>query len=245
MKYLSQSIAQELINQSEQGWIDVSEHPCFEGLKIWKYSRKTVMEKHWNEVTMMARGLITFQPNDNPLEMMLVAKPFTKFFNMDEQELPQHIANRLKNEPVTASVKYDGSLGIIFEFCGEWHVATMGSFVSDQAKWAKQYLDEKLEPDFLPEYTYLVEIIYPENRIVVPYEWDGLVLLGIFNRETEEEHSFSSDDQYLGRYHGKFRSKQVVVFESVSKLVEHVKTLDSNHEAVSYTHLTLPTKRIV
>jgi RNA ligase len=69
---------------------------------------------------------------------------------------------------------------------GEWHIATRGSFVSEQAIKGKEMLD-KLNTQFgmIPGYTYLFEIIYPENRIVIDYgAREELVLLAIIDMET-------------------------------------------------------------
>jgi RNA ligase len=69
---------------------------------------------------------------------------------------------------------------------GEWYMATRGSFTSEQAVKGKEMLD-KLNTHFglIPGYTYLFEIIYPENRIVVDYGGaEKLVVLGCFNNET-------------------------------------------------------------
>jgi RNA ligase len=71
---------------------------------------------------------------------------------------------------------------------GEWHMATRGSFQSEQAikgmEIANKYNYDKI---CVPGYTYLFEIIYPENRIVVDYgKEERLVLLGVMNRRGEE-----------------------------------------------------------
>jgi RNA ligase len=71
---------------------------------------------------------------------------------------------------------------------GEWHMATRGSFTSEQAikgmEIANRYNYDKI---CVPGYTYLFEIIYPENRIVVDYgKEERLVLLGVMNRRGEE-----------------------------------------------------------
>jgi RNA ligase len=71
---------------------------------------------------------------------------------------------------------------------GEWHMATRGSFTSEQAikgmEIANKYNYNKI---CVPGYTYLFEIIYPENRIVVDYgKEERLVLLGVMNRRGEE-----------------------------------------------------------
>jgi len=69
---------------------------------------------------------------------------------------------------------------------GEWYMATRGSFVSEQAVKGKLMLDRlNTKNGLIPGYTYLFEIIYPENRIVVDYGGaEKLVVLGCYNNET-------------------------------------------------------------
>jgi RNA ligase len=81
----------------------------------------------------------------------------------------------------------DGSLGILFNYEGQWVIATRGSFASDQSLkgffMLQKYDFKKLHKD----YTYLFEIIYDDNRIVVKYDYEDLVLLGMINTETGYE----------------------------------------------------------
>jgi hypothetical protein len=80
----------------------------------------------------------------------------------------------------------DGSLGILFYYRGEWVVTTRGSFTSDQAIRAKKILDEKYNLDlFNWKHTYLFEIIYPENRIVVRYDYEDLIFISAFIKDME------------------------------------------------------------
>jgi RNA ligase len=61
-------------------------------------------------------------------------------------------------------------LGILYHFDNAWHVATRGSFTSEQAQAAQAMLKSYSLADIPTEgVTPLVEIIYPENRIVVDY----------------------------------------------------------------------------
>jgi RNA ligase len=113
----------------------------------------------------------------------VIAKPFRKFFNMEE-----HKPEEIPNEPFEVFEKMDGSLGILFNYKGEWILSTKGSFNSDQAikgmEIAKRYNYDKI---CIPGFVYLFEIIYPENRIVVNYGTDErLVLLSIVNPEGKE-----------------------------------------------------------
>jgi RNA ligase len=78
---------------------------------------------------------------------------------------------------------------------GEWHMATRGSFTSEQAIKGKELLEkynfEKLHTD----YTYLFEIIYKENRIVCDYDFEDVVLLGIIHIKTGNEVNLHSDTE--------------------------------------------------
>ena len=82
----------------------------------------------------------------------------------------------------------DGSLGILFNYEGEWILATRGSFTSPQAIKGKEILDRHDISAWRKDNTYLFEIIYPENRIVVDYKGEEkLVVLGAIHTETGEE----------------------------------------------------------
>jgi len=71
-------------------------------------------------------------------------------------------------------------------------VATRGSFTSEQAVWATKWLNSR-PAFFWPEgYTPLVEIIFPENQIVVKYDWSGLVLLASVRIHSGEEAPISA-----------------------------------------------------
>ena len=93
----------------------------------------------------------------------------------------------IPNEPFEVFEKLDGSLGILFNYRGEWLLATKGSFTSDQAlkgmEMLRKYEYERLDPG----YTYLFEIIYDENRIVCQYEYEDLVLLSVIDNEDGSE----------------------------------------------------------
>lgn len=167
----------------DQKYIMMNKHPELD-LYILNYTKTAQFERYWNEYTLMARGLVINK------DFNVVARPFKKFFNIEEhntEEIPYGL-------PFEVFDKMDGSLGIIFYYNNEWHVATRGSFISDQAKRGKQLFDVKYYAGQLnldERYTYLVEIIYPENRIVVDYRgMSDLVLLAAINTKTGDELSY-------------------------------------------------------
>ena len=149
-------------------------------LILYNYTDKCTYEKAWDDYTRTARGII-FEKNTGKL----VAKPFPKFFNLGE--IPETYLAELPNEPYTITEKVDGSLGIIYYYDNKWNVATRGSFNSEQAQKAEQILEKYDKNQLMTWLTYLVEIVYPENKIVVNYgNEEMLVLLAITQQEYEE-----------------------------------------------------------
>ena len=165
----------ELPQMIMDGFISVREHPTAP-LRIYNYTAKAQYEHAWNAATLTCRGLIADQQG------AVVARPFHKFFNLEQVE-------QLPNEPFEVYEKLDGSLGILYWIDDEPYIATRGSFDSTQARVATQLLRTYDLSNLDRRYTYLFEIIYPENRIVVDYgERRELVLLAIIDTMTGDEH---------------------------------------------------------
>lgn len=166
-----------LMEMIDEGMVKQTEHPEIGRLKILNYTPAAQYSKTWNEVTRQCRGLIY-----DSLTMEVLARPFEKFFNVGEHE-------SLPNEPFRVFEKMDGSLGILYPTGTGWAIATRGSFASEQAIWATHLLRTRY-PDFAPDhgYTYLFEIIYPDNRIVVDYDgMEDLVLLDVVEIKTGKQ----------------------------------------------------------
>jgi len=168
-------------------------------LDLWilNYSKTCQFERRWDEVLLQCRGLVIDGSGN------IVARPFTKFFNYEE-----HTSTDLPDVPTNltfdAFEKEDGSLGIVFYYLGNWYVITKGSFISDQSIKARGILHDKFGGDlsFLnKDSTYLFEIIYPENMIVVNYKnKTDLILLGVIDTNTGRELSYSNMSTLYSRY---------------------------------------------
>jgi tRNA splicing ligase len=198
IKELNQLIADDYIN--------VNKHPTAD-LYIYNYSQKAQYDRVWNVWTLACRGLILDK------DYNIVARPFQKFFNLEELNLTpapspkergvfDEISSPLSlgeglgvkfipNESFEVYEKMDGSLGILYWIENEAYIATRGSFVSEQAQVATEMLHTQYAeviPCLDKSKTYLFEIIYPENRIVLDYGNERkLVLLAIIDTETGNE----------------------------------------------------------
>ena len=166
----------------DRGLIVRQEHPVLP-LSIYNYSRMCQYDGKWDEVTKDCRGLVLDSEGN------VIAKPFPKFFNYEELVGNKWKHSEIPNEPFEVFEKMDGSLGILFNYNGEWIMATRGSFVSEQAIKGRELLEKyNYKNGLISGYTYLFEIIYPENRIVVDYGGtEKLVVLGCYNNETVKE----------------------------------------------------------
>jgi len=194
-------------------------HPS-KDLWILNYSKTTQYERLWDEVTLSCRGLVVNGAGT------IVARPFKKFFNKEEHEarvdaeglftdgegvepyLKSDSIGSIPNDlPFEVFEKMDGSLGILFFYDGEWIFASRGSFTSEQAikgsEMLKNWFGYNLHLGWMGrDKTFLFEIIYPENRIVVNYGADeNLVLLGAIETVTGEEISY---DELDAKFHKHF-----------------------------------------
>ena len=173
-------IMNEILNEYfDKGLLHKQVHPTLD-LTIWNYSEKVQYESLWDKITLMCRGLVTNSNGD------IVGRPFKKFFNMEE-------GKHTTTSEFDVYDKMDGSLGILFYYADQWVLATRGSFTSEQSikgfDLLQKYDYDKLHKD----YTYLFEIIYSDNRIVVQYDFEDLVLLGMINTNTENEVDLHSE----------------------------------------------------
>lgn len=184
MNYRSLFSEEMLEQMISENYIHRRKHPVYD-LWILNYSSRAQTTWMWNEVTSNCRGLVI------DAEGEIKARPFTKFFEMDQlKELP--------SGPFEVTEKMDGSLIVAFVYkttdgVKDIVVSTRGSFESPQALTALMFLNVKypLQMSQMCEgFTYVFEIIYPENRIVVDYNRkEELVLLAQINTKTGEETS--------------------------------------------------------
>jgi len=197
----------------------------------YNYTDKCVYDRHWNKHTLNARGTVYEKSTGK-----VVARAFPKFFNFEELAVSKQRA-LLKEKDFYAFWKEDGSLGVMYFYDGDWHINTRGSFNSEQAVEAEKIMEKYDFHKLDQTYTYLVEIVYPENRIIMDYgDTRQLVMLTAIHTSTGVEmkpgelqvygntlkfpvcdsHQFDNIDQIIQHQQdmGKLEEGYVVLFQS-------------------------------
>ena len=151
-------------------------------LVLANYTAKAQQQNKWDRYSISSRGIVIDTQSGR-----VVALSFP-CFSLTAQA--SQLRDLQKAKIVSITEKLDGSLGICyFDPVSEaWRVNTRGSFESPQSKWAVAWLgaQKRLEL-FNRNYTYLFEIIYAANQVVVSYDFEGLVLLTAYDVTTFEE----------------------------------------------------------
>ncbi len=181
MDYLKKIDWNVLNNYINDGLITKNKHPEYD---IWvlNYSPKTQAKGLWDLYTLSCRGLII------DIDGNILARPFQKFKNIEEHDESEFDLT----QDFDIFEKLDGSLIILFYYKSQmkWIVASRGSFISEQSIEAKKilYKDLNLFKKLNKKCTYLFEIIYKKNRIVVDYgDMYDLILLSRIETNTNFE----------------------------------------------------------
>ena len=216
------------------GLIEVNKHPDLP-LYIYNYSRKVQYEQLWDEVTLECRGLVLDEAGE------IIAKSLDKFFNFEEVKDIDWSC-----EHVWVQEKMDGSMGILFYYADEWHMATRGSFTSEQAKRGMEILKRKYDlKNFMKEAVYICEIIYPENRIVVDYAGEEkIVFLSATSNDTELNWTTA---QMVFHMSGIDKNDLVytnMVYDADETMLKHLKEHDSTNREGYVLRFSPSNKRV-
>lgn len=172
----------------KDGLINIMPHPAM-NLFILNYTNDAKIKNHWDEITKNCRGLIIDEVGNIKYQCL------PKFFNLGEHD-PNDIPHHLNYE---VQEKYDGSYGVLYfdESTNDYAIATRGSFTSNQAFRATEILHRKYRKYIKSfdtyNYTFIFEIIYPENQIVVDYgDEEKLVLIAVIHNDSGNELSLKN-----------------------------------------------------
>lgn len=209
----------------------------YNGLVLFDYNKNVTFKFDWDNVTLNARGIVFEEATGK-----VIARPYKKFHNYSEIQSPEKLAILPKefhpnfDGEFMCLEKLDGSLAIVYHYKNEWFVNTRGSFHSDQAIFAKKWLDANIDTSKMNQnVTYLFEIIYPENKIVVDYgDKEGLVLTGIIDTQTGEEwfvDELSAEATRIG-----VEMTEIFKFEHLEDIFKARELLGNNKEGYVITY---------
>lgn len=210
LKGLNEYVAKSYINRQDQ-----------DGLSLFNYSPNCQFERVWNIFTTSSRGLVLDIPNKK-----IIALGLPKFMNVGE---PGNMLHELPLEPFTIWQKIDGSCVMVYYYKGSWKCCTRGSFNSEQAKWAQEIIDNN-NPKLNKKYSYVFELIYPENRIVVKYDTIELILLTAFDLSTGEEIEYDLASSFITTQSSQFNKLDRLPYTKIDDILIYCTTSDKNEE---------------
>ncbi len=219
---------QELIKRKDAGLITMRKHPVLD-LEICNYTPKVQYDILWDDYTRMCRGLVLDS------EHMILSKPFSKFFNLNE--VPETTISNLPAEVPLITEKLDGVLGILYPEKQKPAIASRGSFESEFAIWATDWIQKKgfSLDDFKRGYTYCFEIVYPGSKIVVDYKGRSeLVLLAVLSNENKHELNHVEEAQRLNiSYAQEFRFDTI---DQAEKYLSELQGIDQEGFVCRYSN---------
>lgn len=236
--------------------VQTSSDKDYAGLSIYKYDRSVHRDGSWDNILLQLRGTVLDSSGN------VVGRPFNKFFNTFELE-DGYVDNLYKNHSYTIYEKMDGSMGSLFYWGGKWLVASSGSFSSEQAEWFRNKIKNyKHNMHILDEScTYVFELIYPKNKIVVDYGRDErLTLLAEIENKTGKISNLERTNYIAGALSFEMpmvyakNEMDVIVREGVQNLEGFVIRFDNGEQVKiklqEYVHLLrlcsgLTTKNII
>jgi len=201
--------------------IIINKHPEYD-IWILNYSKETQFTKAWDLYTTSCRGIVI------DIEGNILARPFQKFKNYEEHDPSEFDWS----EEFDAFEKMDGSLIILFYYklVSKWIVASRGSFTSEQALEAQKMIDVNIYDKLNKRLTYLFEVLYPENRVVIDYgKRRELVLLAVIEALTGYEIPYES---VLPTYSNYFTVAPKLDLKTFTELRELIRKGEDNKEGM-------------
>ena len=197
-----------------------------------------MIESNFNEqIVRESRGLILDEDTKE-----VISYPFNKFGNY--QEGPW--VDEIDWKTAKVGTKIDGSIIKIVRFDEKLLISTNGTIDANKAKISSKVVGcnfksygelvhfclnkvyEKFGIDFKifkENYTYIMELVSPWTRVVIPYKETKLYLIGIRNNTTFQEHYFKEDE--LAKY---FDTPQEFSLKTVDECLKASKNLPWDEE---------------
>jgi RNA ligase len=176
---------------------------------VLNYTPKAVTTE-WGKTLRRCRGLVYSD------DLEIQSHGFEKFFNWGDPK-----SGPLPEGTPRVFEKSDGSYLSVFWYKNELVVNTRGSFESDQAKWANDWIRSHFTKKICSyserELSFIFEVIIPEDRKVVDYDYSGLVLLGAVDRDGKE-YSPECAEHYVSTWLKDYKVVKEYAYEDLETL---------------------------
>ncbi|MXZ58151.1 MAG: hypothetical protein F4Z16_06675 [Rhodothermaceae bacterium] len=163
-------------------------HPQFPDLAIYKYRAgyDFFADDPDTDIVAQCRGLVFDHRTDK-----IMANPPPKFFNHFNHPIGK-LEELFKKSFYVVTEKLDGSCILLWNYRDVWHFSSLFSFESAQAQRALEIFEANYRYSSLCPYrTYVFEVIYPDNQVVINYRTDSR-LVYLLSRHTRD--GFECDD---------------------------------------------------
>lgn len=210
-----------------------SNNPQYRGLFVLNYCQIGSPKTH--PYTRECRSLVVeYLESDH--RFRVVSRSFDRFFNLNEVENNLDISNCVAYE------KIDGSLVSVFFYKGEWLYRTKSMImpegkINDSDLTWKELIESAINLSctsiMLRSYTYIFEVVSPENRVVTKYNNKEAYLLNIRNNkygDYTEDHILPFKRPKSYKFSNEEDIKQFV--ESLPDLQEGVVVYENNSPAL-------------
>jgi hypothetical protein len=147
------------------GLIEMSEDKAT-GLCILSYKSNAPTVERWARVCC---GFVL-----HPFSATVVATTFVRFFDAAPAECVPVDGDTL----LTSTPKVDGSMVVAFKWAGVLQTCTRRRMDSEQAVWAREWLNERIGEEGLKKgWTYVFEAMYDANMVVVCHPFKQVCVL--------------------------------------------------------------------
>jgi hypothetical protein len=200
---------------------------------VFLYNYDMLKAKGGLKIENEARGLILNGAGE------IVSMSFPRFFNHNEGH-----AAELDWEHTNAEIKLDGTLITVYAYKGNYYIQTRGRANADGPVGQSsdtfhqrvfELFSHKFNDPFGPfkannpneKYCWVFEYVSPDNRIVTPYDYEGLFLMAAYNKLLCSEVKPEYVDQFAAEYH--FQRPpfaRVTSMKDVDKLIDKMDPLE-------------------
>jgi hypothetical protein len=157
-----------------KGFVKAATHPSLP-LIVYDYTSLCERRRVWDGVTTVTRGLV----RDN--KGLVIGRPFQKFFGW-QQKSTSAVRSVSFADHWYATEKLDGTMIVAGNYKGMLVLSTRANLDAWQLRNARRLWPSGVIPD--PGMTYVLEYVGPDNKIVVPYDTERLILLAVIDNWT-------------------------------------------------------------